>query len=81
MGVCVNAYVLIYVNAYICHRLYNQPLNKGQKTLKANYAFRKKNFEEKKCLVQLGKISLSGEFSKLRKKHFLLGSLKFHDQI
>jgi hypothetical protein len=50
MGVCVNAYMLIYVNAYMPPRLYNQVLNKGQKSPKANYAFRKKNLEEKKCL-------------------------------
>jgi hypothetical protein len=55
MGVCVNAYVLIYVNAYMPPGLYNQVLNKGQKSPKANYAFRKKNLEEKKCLDQLGK--------------------------
>jgi hypothetical protein len=39
----------------MAYGLYNQVLNKGQKSPKANYAFRKKNLEEKKCLAKLGK--------------------------
>jgi hypothetical protein len=42
----------------MAYGLYKQMLNKGQKSPKANYAFRKKNLEEKKCLDELGKISL-----------------------
>jgi hypothetical protein len=78
MGVCVNAYVLIYVNAYMPPRLYNQVLNKGQKSPKANYAFRKKNLEEKKCLVGLGKIFPLPEIWKKYKKT-LSSLLKFSD--
>ena len=44
------AYINVCLYAYIPMRLYKATLNKGQKTPKCYYAFRKKNFEEKKCL-------------------------------
>lgn len=43
------AYINVCLYAYIPMRLYKATLNKGQKTPKCHYAFRKKNFEEKKC--------------------------------